>query len=239
MAQDKIAPLRLISKLRNNRMILAREALGMSGPKIAEAIGVPYSAWILLESLKESPLRADGQWRSTALRISDWLKAMPEDLWPAEALAVERSTLEVEVSATEARTLMSATHQAALPDYRRELEIEGLEGALKALTPRQEGVLRARFGFDGKEAMTLEDTGKLFGVSPERLRQIEAKALRRLRHPSLSKRILLADDAGVNDEPVSGGSDPAILRCKSCRSPLTRKNPEEPYRCGCGKTVRR
>lgn len=237
MSADEIAPLRLISKLRNNRMIRAREALGMSGPQIAEAIGVSYSVWILLESLKESPLRADGQWRSVVIRIADWLKMMPEDLWPEEALAVEQSTLEIEVSAAEARTLMEMTHQAALPDYHGELEAERLEGALKTLTPRQEGVLRARFGFDGKEAMTLEDTGKLFGVSPERLRQIEAKALRLLRHPSRAKPILLADDAGVTDHPVSGGSDPAILRCRSCRSPLSRKTPDEPFKCGCGKTV--
>ncbi|MCI2046097.1 MAG: RNA polymerase sigma factor RpoD [Faecalibacterium sp.] len=67
---------------------------------------------------------------------------------------------------------------------RRELEI-----VLKSLTPREEKVLEMRFGLEDGHARTLEEVGREFNVTRERIRQIEAKALRKLRHPSRSKRL--------------------------------------------------
>ena len=65
---------------------------------------------------------------------------------------------------------------------------EQLEDVLDTLTDREENVLRLRFGLDDGRTRTLE-VGKVFGVTRERIRQIEAKALRKLRHPSRSKRL--------------------------------------------------
>ncbi|MCD7791773.1 MAG: RNA polymerase sigma factor RpoD [Oscillospiraceae bacterium] len=66
---------------------------------------------------------------------------------------------------------------------------EQLVDVLATLTPREEKVLRLRFGLDGGRTRTLEEVGREFNVTRERIRQIEAKALRKLRHPSRSKKL--------------------------------------------------
>ena len=66
---------------------------------------------------------------------------------------------------------------------------EQLSEVLHTLTPREEHVLKLRFGLDDGRTRTLEEVGKEFNITRERIRQIEAKALRKLRHPSRSKRL--------------------------------------------------
>ena len=65
---------------------------------------------------------------------------------------------------------------------------EELSGVLSTLTDREEKVLRLRFGLNDGQCRTLEEVGQIFGVTRERIRQIEAKAIRKLRHPTRSKR---------------------------------------------------
>ena len=78
---------------------------------------------------------------------------------------------------------------------------EQLDEVLDTLTDREENVLRLRFGLDDGKMRTLEDVGKVFNVTRERIRQIEAKALRKLRHPSRSKplRDFIEDLKGPGD----------------------------------------
>ena len=66
---------------------------------------------------------------------------------------------------------------------------EQLSEVLDTLTPREQQVLRLRFGLDDGRPRTLEEVGRDFNVTRERIRQIEAKALRKLRHPSRSKKL--------------------------------------------------
>ena len=70
-----------------------------------------------------------------------------------------------------------------------ELLKEELANVLLTLTEREEKVLRLRFGLDDGQCRTLEEVGQIFGVTRERIRQIEAKALRKLRHPSRSRNL--------------------------------------------------
>ena len=70
-----------------------------------------------------------------------------------------------------------------------ELLKEELSSVLLTLTDREEKVLRLRFGLDDGQCRTLEEVGQIFGVTRERIRQIEAKALRKLRHPSRSRKL--------------------------------------------------
>ena len=83
---------------------------------------------------------------------------------------IEDSTLELPLDSATAQSLRAATHEV-----------------LEGLTPREAKVLRMRFGIDMNTDHTLEEVGKQFGVTRERIRQIEAKALRKLRHPSRSE----------------------------------------------------
>ena len=66
---------------------------------------------------------------------------------------------------------------------------EQLDEVLDTLTDREQKVLRLRFGMNDGRARTLEEVGKEFDVTRERIRQIEAKALRKLRHPSRSRKL--------------------------------------------------
>ena len=66
---------------------------------------------------------------------------------------------------------------------------EEVSGVLSTLTDREEKVLRLRFGLNDGQCRTLEEVGQIFGVTRERIRQIEAKALRKLRHPSRSRKL--------------------------------------------------
>ena len=100
------------------------------------------------------------------------------------------------------KQLLANCEQAMLARTGKQIEIERvanaerisalkeqLEDVLDTLTDREENVLRLRFGLDVGRTRTLEEVGKVFGVTRERIRQIEAKALRKLRHPSRSKRL--------------------------------------------------
>jgi RNA polymerase primary sigma factor len=68
------------------------------------------------------------------------------------------------------------------------------QSTLKTLTPREEKVLKMRFGVGGGSEHTLEEVGQSFTVTRERIRQIESKALRKLRHPSRSKNLRIFTD---------------------------------------------
>jgi len=71
----------------------------------------------------------------------------------------------------------------------RRLLKEQIDGVLSSLTPREQRVLQLRFGLEDGRSRTLEEVGKEFNVTRERIRQIEAKALRKLRHPSRSRKL--------------------------------------------------
>jgi RNA polymerase primary sigma factor len=80
--------------------------------------------------------------------------------------------------------------EAAPPDVASLVVLrDEMESVLDTLTPRERRVLQLRFGLLDGHQRTLEEVGKRFGVTRERVRQIEAKALRKLRHPSRSRRL--------------------------------------------------
>lgn len=81
------------------------------------------------------------------------------------------------------------------------LRVQLLE-IINSLTPREQSVVRLRYGLDDGKPRTLEEVGKKFNVTRERIRQIEAKALRKLRHPNRSKKLrdFVEEDGGEDDE---------------------------------------
>ena len=77
---------------------------------------------------------------------------------------------------------------------------EQTERVLRTLSSREEKILRLRFGIEGGSEHTLEEVGRLFNVTRERIRQIEAKALRKLRHPSRSLKLRVLLDNSYDDK---------------------------------------
>ena len=71
----------------------------------------------------------------------------------------------------------------------KQLLKDHLDEVLSTLSDREARVLKLRFGLEGNKQMTLEEVGRVFGVTRERIRQIEAKALRKLKHPSRRKKL--------------------------------------------------
>ena len=129
---------------------------------------------------------------------------LPEEIGAEMGLDVEkiRQVMKVSKKTTSLETPIGDEEDSYLGDFipdekavspydlasKRLLE-ENLEEVLAALSDREAKVLRMRFGLGGKRPMTLEEVGKEFGVTRERIRQIEAKALRKLKHPSRRKKL--------------------------------------------------
>ncbi len=138
----------------------------------------------LLQDLGREPLPEE---------IAEDMDLTPEKVREILKIAQEPVSLETPIGEEDDSHLgdFIEDHEATSPSEHAAYELlkEQLEDVLDTLTDREENVLRLRFGLDDGRTRTLEEVGKVFGVTRERIRQIEAKALRKLRHPSRSKRL--------------------------------------------------
>ncbi|KKT73647.1 MAG: RNA polymerase sigma factor [Candidatus Collierbacteria bacterium GW2011_GWB1_44_6] len=125
--------------------------------------------------------------------VAEELETTPEKVREILKIAQKTTSLETPIGDDEDSLLGDF-----IPDERqatpyeatsRQLMHENLEEALGSLTERESKVLRMRFGLAGDKPLTLEEVGKVFGVTRERIRQIESKALRKLRHPSRRRKL--------------------------------------------------
>lgn len=135
-------------------------------------------------------LRKNGR-EPTAEEIAVQLEMEPDRVRELLQLAQEPVSLETPVGEEEDAHLEDfiQDEEAGIPvdEAGRQLLRRELMSVLKSLTPREERVITLRFGLDDGRPRTLEELGKEFNVTRERIRQIEAKALRKLRHPSRAK----------------------------------------------------
>ena len=137
-------------------------------------------------------LRKNGR-EPTAEEIAVRLEMEPDRVRELLQLAQEPVSLETPVGEEEDAHLEDfiQDEEAGIPvdEAGRQLLRRELMSVLKSLTPREERVITLRFGLDDGRPRTLEELGKEFNVTRERIRQIEAKALRKLRHPTRAKRL--------------------------------------------------
>ena len=137
-------------------------------------------------------LRKNGR-EPTAEEIAVRLEMEPDRVRELLQLAQEPVSLETPLGEEEDAHLEDfiQDEEAGVPvdEAGRQLLRRELMSVLKSLTPREERVITLRFGLDDGRPRTLEELGKEFNVTRERIRQIEAKALRKLRHPSRAKRL--------------------------------------------------
>ena len=148
-----------------------------------------------LLNLRIGPLlRPNGSYRPICITLSDILgidchvlfpHALYAQVWPRGVARDVPIAEFVELGAARHLTLPESSSEAVV---QREMR-ERLAGVLDTLTPREALVITQRFGLDGNGERTLEDLGSERGCSRERIRQIEAKALRKLRHPSRSRHL--------------------------------------------------
>jgi len=129
----------------------------------------------------------------TPEEIAQEMGLTPEKVREIMKIAQEPISLETPVGEENDSSLgdFIEDHEVMAPADAASYEMlkEQISEVLDTLTEREESVLRLRFGLDDGRSRTLEEVGKVFGVTRERIRQIEAKALRKLRHPSRSKQL--------------------------------------------------
>ena len=146
-----------------------------------------------INKLIRTQRKCAGLGKSRQMMVAVELETTPEKVREILKIAQKTTSLETPIGDDEDSMLGDF-----IPDERqatpyestsRQLMHENLEDALNSLTERESKVLRMRFGLDGSKPLTLEEVGKVFGVTRERIRQIESKALRKLRHPSRRRKL--------------------------------------------------
>lgn len=129
----------------------------------------------------------------TIEQLSEELNIPPDKIQDILKIASDPMSLESPIGDEEDSYLgdFIPDDNAKAPDEAASFSLmkEAIANTLSSLTPREEEIVRLRFGLDGGQPKTLEEVGKKFNVTRERIRQIEAKALRKLRHPSRSKKL--------------------------------------------------
>ena len=179
-------PIRAILTIRNNRLMKMREERGfLSQSDFCKASGVRPSIYGQLEGMKKSPFRNNpngsfGGWRKAVLKISEFYGVLPEYLFPEEVRNLDRVRAEMEVGMEELDSFQSPRLSPGDVLLAKEAS-DIVEGAMNRLSPREEQIIRMRFGLDDEDSRTFKEIGIDFGLSIERVRQIEARALRKIR----------------------------------------------------------
>jgi RNA polymerase sigma factor (sigma-70 family) len=211
----------------NWRVRRAREAKGWSRAELARQAGISSTTTGHAEQLRH--IGAVARWQ-IALALG-----VPEDvLFPGEIDALadcgETRRLEVPLYRDDVQALggeVNSVVDVAEAGEQRVLS-SVMRDALDTLTPRERRVMQLRYGVDGSAPMTYEEIGREFGVTRERIRQIESKALRKLRHPLRTRRFrdFLADGYPYH-APRSAPSPSECQRTRSRpnREPCARVHP--------------
>lgn len=176
--------------VRNNLLLSAVEAAGYVGHgsigRFCADAGIDASQFSSLASFRTSPITKDGDFSVHAKAVMEALGAAPSDLWTDEQLYMKIGKNSSTFSAGQAEVM-------ALLEWRENAAVDpegaaadsmlrrAIAASIEKLPRGDQNVLRMRFGLDGVDERTLEECGFALGVTRERVRQIEARALRRLR----------------------------------------------------------
>jgi len=206
---DDVQAYRVKVTVRNNLLLTAIEDAGYkSAASFAKAIGYTAQEISSLVSLRKPPVNKDGTFSPLAKDVMEALGAAPHDLWTTEQLTMNLRRNSVDKVVTTKFLLDASAMQSVLGGNVLQLEdatyddiktpeqiqtkkelVERVAKNLDSLSNREAHVLRMRFGIDGGPEHTLEEVADNLKVTRERVRQVEAKALRKLRQPARVKAI--------------------------------------------------
>ena len=181
---------RLKVSVRNNLLLSAIEAQGyVSVAEFERACGLGMGRINNLVAMREAPILQSGEFSQNAKLVMEVLGAAPTDLWTEQQLTIKLKTNSGE-RAIDANLVQHLLEQKHRTDYLPSPEDSLLaaetsaivEQVLGTLNPREKDILQERFEKD----LTLEEIGNHHGLSKERIRGIESKALRKLRDPTRS-----------------------------------------------------
>lgn len=144
-------------------------------------------------NLKQTPLNAAGDFFPHIYEMANMLNCSPEDLFTETQLqtALETNKRSIEVNEAEMKFMLTNAKQPLLLEDQVHFDRlpDKVVAILDMLTPREAKVVRLRFGLDGTEPLTYDQLASNFDVTRERVRQIEQKALRKMRHPRRSEEL--------------------------------------------------
>ena len=186
---------RIEIKVKNNRLLTKIEGAGYSSvAKFADTIGMNRTVIYRIVSMKSAALDEEGYYRPEALRIAKFLNCTPQDIYPPAQMrgTMKENKAQITANANEVDSLTSSLRTLAFSPERKMILNEAkqaLKAAMMTLTPKEQRILDFRYGLTYGEEKTLDEVGAMFGVSRERIRQQEMKALRKMRHPSKSKEL--------------------------------------------------
>lgn len=171
-----------------------RQAIARAIAEQARTVRMPVHVSESMGRLKRvaNHLRKDLEREPTAQELADALQLPVEKIRTMQASAKPMLSLETPIAEGQSRLSDFIPDRTFISPVTAAIEEElheYLNACLKALTPREEFILRARFGLGSGEVRTLEEIGKELKLSRERVRQIEARALEKLRHPSRNRRL--------------------------------------------------
>lgn len=192
-AMETVEEYRVKITVRNNLIMRAIEDFGYTNlGQFAKCEDISLGGLYDLVNLKKAPIGVEGEFSKHAKELMEILGACPTDLWTEEQLTLtlkknseerqlSKEGLRIALQST-ARSLIGLPHQAI---EQKEAEVV-IKDMLDSIPRRGAKILALRFGLGGGEEHTLEETAEIFECTRERVRQIEAKALRDMRHPSRS-----------------------------------------------------
>ena len=178
-------------KIKNAPMIEVMRIQGYeNAADLSRACGIPQTTIGCYLNLKMAPWSSSrNRWKLSIVQIADCLKVPIESLFPAQHIekCLPKNSIEAEIDLKALEELSQGKLEPSIEDrLLEESQIDILDTALGTLTDREKQVLQMRHGIGYPEPMTLHEIADKFSLTTERMRQIEAKALRKLRHPSRS-----------------------------------------------------
>jgi len=188
-------------KIKNGPLLRALRMRGVKSLKpFCDKVGVCYTTVCRYLALRAIPLTKKGKWKDSALKLAHVLQLPPDSLFPEQHMshALKRTSGELTFSTDDIRELFapsaSLDPESALIEGQASRKLHDL--ILRKLSPREQRLLSLRYGLDGGEEHTLDEVGAKFGVSKERIRQMEIKALAKLAKPTVQKEL-----AEFTDQP--------------------------------------